>query len=94
MTIEHHTFELADGVTEESFLDADRRVQQEFAPFQDGFTRRTTARDGDTWLVETLWYSADHAEHALTSEHPAVAALRACIDASTESVRRYEDLGG
>lgn len=94
MTIEHHTFRLADGVTEERFLDADRRVQQEFAPFQEGFIRRTTARDGDTWLVETLWYSPDHAEAALTADDPAVVALRACIDPATESVRRYEDLGG
>lgn len=94
MTIEHHTFQLATGVSEDDFLDADRRVQQEFAPFQEGFARRTTARDGDTWLIETLWYSAAHAEAAMTSDDAAVQALRACIDPSTESVRRYEDLGG
>lgn len=95
MTIDHHTFRLADGVTEDQFLEADRRVQQEFAPFQEGFARRTTARDGDTWLIETLWYSADHAEAALTSDHAAaVVALRACIDPPTASLRRYEDLGG
>lgn len=92
MTIEHHSFRLAAGVTEEQFLDADRRVQQEFAPFQEGFARRTTARDGDEWLVETLWYSDEHAEAALTSDAPAVVALRACIDAATESVRRWQTL--
>ncbi len=92
MTIEHHTFRLADGVSEEEFRDADRTVQQEFAPFQEGFARRTTARDGDTWLVETLWYSVEHAEAAMTSDHSAVAALRACVDPESESVRRYETL--
>ncbi len=92
MTIEHHTFRLAAGVTEERFLEADRRVQQEFAPFQEGFTRRTTARDGDDWLVETLWYSPDHAEAALTSDDPAVEALRSCIDPASQQVRRWETL--
>ncbi len=92
MTIEHHTFRLADGVSVEQFLDADRRVQQDFAPFQEGFVRRTTARDGDLWLVESLWYSADHADAALRSDAPAVAALRACIEPASESVCRYEPL--
>lgn len=92
MTIEHHTFRLAAGVSEEQFLDADRRVQQEFSPFQEGFARRTTARDGDEWLVETLWYSAAHAEAALTADDPAVQSLRACIDPGTEQVRRWETL--
>lgn len=92
MTIEHHTFRLATGVTEEQFLEADRRVQQEFAPFQEGFARRTTARDGDEWLVETLWYSAAHAGAALTADDPAVRSLRECIDRGTERVRRWETL--
>ena len=92
MTIEHHTFRLAAGVSEGQFLDADRRVQQEFAPFQEGFARRTTARDGDEWLVETLWYSSVHAEAALTADDPAVQSLRACIDPATEKVRRWETL--
>lgn len=92
MTIEHHTFRLAHGVSEAAFRDVDRRVQQEFAPFQEGFARRTTARDGDTWLVESLWYSVENAEAAMTSDHPAVVALRTCVESGSESIRRYETL--
>lgn len=92
MTIEHHTFGLAEGTAEAQFLEADRRVQREYAPFQEGFVRRTTARDGDTWLVETLWYSVENAEAAMSSDHPAVVALRACVDPASESIRRYETL--
>ncbi len=92
MTIEHHTFRLAAGVAEDQFLEADRRVQQQFAPFQEGFARRTTARDGDEWLVETLWHSAEHGDAARTSDDPAVVALRACIDPDSESIRRWDTL--
>ncbi len=92
MIIEHHVFTLASGVDEADFLAADVAVQTEFAPFQHGFIRRTTARDGDTWLVETLWFSDDDAAAAGSADHPAVAALDACVDAASERRNRFATL--
>lgn len=93
MIIEHHTFRLAHGITEDEFLERDRRVQTEFSMFQYGFVRRTTARGADgEWLVESMWWFAENAEAAYTSDDPAVVALRATIDRPSESVRRYETL--
>ncbi len=59
--VEITTFRLADGVSDESFLALDRRIQTELVPNRPGFLRRTTARHGGEWLVVTLWASADHA---------------------------------
>lgn len=93
MIVEHHVFRLGPGVGEDALLAADRRVQTEFAPFQPGFIRRTTARGTDgEWLVETLWGTTDEAVAAARSAHPAVDALDGCIDPATVSVRRYETL--
>src|SRR5665213_3585818 len=57
---------LAPGVAEVEFLRADVAVQTEFAPFQPGFIRRTTARGEreNTWLVLTLWRDAETAREA------------------------------
>lgn len=92
MIIEHLVFRASDGVTDEQVLAADRAVQQEFAPFQRGFVRRTTARDGADWLVETFWYDVECATAAADASHGAPAALRACMDPSTVTVRRFETL--
>jgi hypothetical protein len=91
--IEHHTFRLAEGVGDDTFLEADRRVQSEFSPFRPGFIRRTTARAADgEWLVETLWGTPDDAEAAARADDPAMQALLDCIDAGSASVRHYATL--
>lgn len=93
MIIEHHTFRLANGVTEDRFLELDRAVQTGFSMFQEGFLRRTTARGDDgEWLIESMWWFTENAERALASEDATVVALRAAIDPATERVRRYETL--
>ena len=93
MIIEHHTFRLRDGVADEAFLAADRRVQTESAPFCPGFIRRTTARSADGgWLIETLWATADDAQAPARADHDAVRELSACIDAATSTVHHYETL--
>ena len=95
MIIEHRTFRLADGVDEAAFLAADRRVQHEVAPFQEGFVRRTTARHDDgRWLVETRWYDRRCAEAAAAGGGEAAAALAALVDPASERVERWTDLGG
>ncbi len=96
MIVEHHTFALAEGVSEDQFLAADARVQQEFAPFHEGFIRRTTAKavDGERWLVSYFWFDADSADAAAAAgaTDDAVRALVACSDGSSVSIARYETL--
>lgn len=93
MIIEHHTFRLAEGVAEDDFLEADRRVQTGYSPFRAGFIRRTTARGTDgEWLVETLWGTPDDAEAAARSEDPLVQTFLGCIDAASASVRHWATL--
>ncbi|HUW03683.1 MAG TPA: hypothetical protein VMW08_15100 [Acidimicrobiales bacterium] len=94
MIHEHHTFALTDGVTQDDFLVADERVQQEFAPFQPGFVRRTTARSmhGGSWLVAWIWSdpASLDAASAAGSESDAVEAFRACIDTESEARASYQ----
>jgi hypothetical protein len=59
--VEITTFTLAEGVSDESFLALDKRLQTELVPNRPGFLRRTTARHGDEWLVVTLWWDEDTA---------------------------------
>lgn len=77
MIIEHVSFTLRGDVDQERFREADRRVQEQDAPFRVGFVRRTTASSSDgsaRWLVETLWWGVDECEQAW-SESAAVAAM-------------------
>ncbi|HUZ44714.1 MAG TPA: hypothetical protein VMU63_09950 [Acidimicrobiales bacterium] len=96
--IEIRVFSLKAGVSEADFLAADVRVQTEFAPFQPGFIRRTTARgEGNhSWLVLTLWGSGDLASAAVEAMNadPAGAALIALIDPATERLAHFHELGG
>jgi hypothetical protein len=96
--VETLTFHLADGVDEETFLTADRRVQTEFAYRQPGLLRRTVARStGDErgWLVVDLWASAEDADacDARWASDPVAAEFTACVDASSVRAARYETLG-
>ena len=93
MIIEHRTFRLSSGADEAAFLAADRRVQTEVAPFQEGFIRRTTARGADgRWLVETLWYDLACADAARADASPASEALDSLVDAGNERVERWTSL--
>ena len=93
MLIEHRTFRLSAGADEAEFLAADRRVQTEVAPFQEGFIRRTTARGVDgRWLVETLWYDEACADAAGADASPAAEELDALVDAGTVRVERWTSL--
>lgn len=86
------TFRLADGVDEAAFLDLDARVQTEFASFQPGFVRRTTARGDDgRWVVVTLWGSVGDADAcaAQAGDDAAGAAFLAAIDPPSWSGDRF-----
>jgi heme-degrading monooxygenase HmoA len=92
--VEVSTFRLAEGVTDESFLALDLRLQTELVPNQPGFLRRTTARHGDNWLVVTLWSSEDAAgafERA-TVAHPLQVEFGQAVEAGSFHLDRYATL--
>ena len=92
--VEITTFRLAEGVSEESFLALDRRVQTELVPNQPGFMRRTTARHGDDWLVVTLWSTEDAAAafQRAVEGHPLQVLFEHALEAGTFHLARYATL--
>jgi hypothetical protein len=90
--IEIMTFRLAEGADEEEFLQADRKVQAEFAYQQPGLMRRTTARgpEGD-WIVVDLWQSADDADACakLWDLDPVSQLFMGFVDRSSVRTARY-----
>ena len=92
--VEITTFRLAEGVTDDSFLALDRRIQTELVPNQPGFLRRTTARHGDDWLVVTLWSTEDAAagyQRAVEGD-PLEVAFEQAVEAGTFHLARYVTL--
>ena len=92
--VEVVTFRLADGVSDESFLTLDKRLQTELVPNRPGFLRRTTARHGDQWLVVTLWGSEDDAGafQRATEDDPLQVAFARLVEAGSLHLTRYETL--
>jgi heme-degrading monooxygenase HmoA len=92
--VEIATFRLAAGVTDETFLALDRRVQTELVPNQPGFMRRTTARHGDDWLVLTLWSTGEAAAACMRAleEHPLQAEFSRAIEYGSFHLARYTTL--
>jgi heme-degrading monooxygenase HmoA len=92
--VEVTTFRLAEGVTDETFLSLDRRVQTELVPNQPGFMRRTTARHGDDWLVVTLWSTeaAAAAFDRATEDHPLQTEFVRAMEAGSFHLTRYVTL--
>ena len=92
--VEITTFRLAEGVSDESFLALDKRVQTELVPNQPGFMRRTTARHGEEWLVVTLWSTEDAAaafQRAVEGD-PLQAEFEHAVEAGTFHLTRYATL--
>ena len=95
MIIEILTFHLSRGADEAAFLEADRRVQTEFAYQQPGMLRRTTAKGPDgRWMVVDLWRSAADADRcdALWGRDPVTDEFRALLDSSSVTTERFETL--
>jgi hypothetical protein len=93
--IEIMSFRLAPGADETAFLQADRRVQTEFAYHQPGLLRRTTARSQDgAWIVVDLWRSEADADacDASWGQDEATAGFMSFIDPATTSTQRYATL--
>jgi heme-degrading monooxygenase HmoA len=92
--VEITTFRLAEGVTDDSFLALDRRVQTDLVPNQPGFMRRTTARHGEDWLVVTLWASEDAAGafQRAVERDPLQCAFEQAAEAGTFHLARYATL--
>jgi hypothetical protein len=92
--VEITTFRLAEGVTDESFLALDRRVQTELVPNRPGFMRRTTARHGDDWVVVTLWSTDEDAGafQRAVEGHPLQLEFERAAEAGTLHLARYATL--
>ena len=92
--VEVTTFRLREGVSDESFLALDKRVQTELVPNQPGFLRRTTARHGEDWLVVTLWASEEDAGafQRTVEGHPLEAEFDHAVEAGTFHLTRYTTL--
>jgi heme-degrading monooxygenase HmoA len=92
--VEITTFRLAEGLTDETFLALDRRMQTELVPNQPGFLRRTTARHGDDWLVVTLWAAeaAATAYQRAVEGHPLQVEFEHAAEAGTLHLTRYTTL--
>ena len=93
--IELTTFRLKAGADEAAFLQADRRLQTEFAYQQPGLVRRTTARNDDgEWIVIDVWRSGNDADECARrwKADPIVADFTALVDESSIVNRRFETL--
>jgi hypothetical protein len=92
--VEVTTFRLREGVSDQSFLALDKRLQTELVPNRPGFLRRTTARHGEDWLVVTLWASdRDAAAFQRVGEgHPLLAEFDHAVEAGTLHLTRYTTL--
>jgi len=92
--VEVTTFRLAEGVSDDSFLALDRRIQTELVPNQPGFLRRTTARHGDDWLVVVLWASdSDAAAFQRGADgDPLQVEFERAVEAGSLHLTRYETL--
>ena len=92
--VEITTFRLVAGADDQAFLQADRRVQNELVPNQPGFLRRTTAREGDAWLVVELWAhrAAASAFDEAARGHPAQAEFERHLDPASVVTHRYDTL--
>ena len=93
MLIVNATFRLVDGVSDEKFKEIDARFQEDFAYQQKGMLRRTTAKSEDgTWLVMTLWDSAESSDgekNITESGKAALTAMHDVIDFDTHKLERF-----
>ncbi len=89
------SFRLAPDADETAFLQADHRVQTEFAPGQPGLLRRTTAlgKDG-TWIVIDLWRSEADADacDARWGQDEVTSEFMSFVDTATMTWQRYSTL--
>jgi hypothetical protein len=93
--IETMTFRLAAAADEAAFIEADKRLQTEFAYQQPGLARRTTARGDDgEWIVIDLWATAADADACAEcwESDPVANAFMELVDRSTVRTARYTTL--
>ena len=95
MLIVTAVFSLVDGASEEEFLAADARFQEDFAYQLKGHLRRTTARgDNGTWIVIS-WFDSEESFAAAanaTEGLDAVEEMHRFIDFSTHRVETFTTL--
>lgn len=82
----------ADGVSEEEFLAASERFEEDYMRNRPGFVRRTLLRGDREWAVLVDWETAEHAEASMEAfpTDPASAPFNAVIDPETFEMKRYD----
>lgn len=92
--VEVVTFKLKPGVASAEFRTIDKEVEQQHVSKQPGFvSRESAAGEGGEWLVIVHWRSRKDADASMASfeRAPAAAAFMSKIDASTMSMKRYDN---
>jgi heme-degrading monooxygenase HmoA len=82
----------ASGVTEEEFLAASDRFEQDYMKKRHGFVRRTLVRgEGDEWAVLVDWETAEDAQASMDAfpSDPASAPFNAVLDPATFEMKRF-----
>jgi hypothetical protein len=95
--IEITRFRLREGTDESMFIEADARLQREFAYRQPGLLRRTTAHGEDGgWIVIHLWRSREDSDRcsARWDSDSIVSRFMDLVDRASFEVARYEELSG
>jgi hypothetical protein len=95
MIVEILRFRLSAEADEAAFLEADKRLQTQFAYQQPGMVRRTTARNGDgDWVVIDVWSSKADADRCdqVWEKEPISAEFMGFVDRASMSTERFESL--
>lgn len=82
----------AEGVSEQEFLAASDRFEQNYMKSRPGFLKRTLLRDdNDEWLVLVEWETAADAENSMDAfpTDPASAPFNAVLDPQTFEMKRF-----
>lgn len=91
-TIEIVTFDLAPGVSDETFIAETKTMEREFLGKLPGFVDRDTGKSAEGgWIVVLHWASAEDAQSSMNKfvEAPGTKAFTATIDMSTFKMVRY-----
>lgn len=91
-TIEIVTFDLAEGVSDETFIAETKTMEREFLGKLPGFIDRDTGKSAEGgWIVVLHWASAEDAQSSMNKfvDAPGTKAFTACVDMSTFQMVRY-----
>ena len=85
------SYKLQESVSEEDFLRASKKCNDEVLSKQKGFISWDVLRDGDTWIDLVKWETADDAKNAETAgaENPVAGEFYSFMDMTTCNLQLY-----